>query len=230
MLYIFSRRFIFIFLIASVTFIQAYSAVQEFAAQSKEEENYFKTQKILLTEFGKIHKEEKSISNLIGSTIASNQKLKKQQGFSASFTTFDDIKDKIPQINSELSNISETYAESNLTTENTEADLGSSPHDTILTSDDDTLHSLFNPNNTVNTHSSIYSNPFINDKKEEKNDTTIQPPIILNIPNDNSDLENPFGQTIVTESTSSDSSSKKRKQHKKDTPWLRRLFCIAPVN
>ena len=170
MLYIFLRQFIFTFLIVSTTCAHLYAAEYQlgFTAQSPEEKKYFEIQKDLLTEFGKTPQNQKETSSIIGKTIAQNASLKKKNGFSASFITFNDIKDKITQINSELSTISEIYAESNLTTENTELDLSSSPHDTILTSDNTIiLDNLFDLNN-VNTNKSIYSNPFALDSNQEE--------------------------------------------------------------
>ena len=241
MLYVFLRQFTFTFLVVSTTSVHLYAAMLETTLsnlQNVEEKKYFEIQKILLTELGKIPQNQKETSSIIGKAIAQNASLKKKNGFSASFTTFDDIKDKVPQINSELSAISETYAESNLTTQNTEADLSSSPHDTILTSDSAIiLDSLFDLND-INTNLSPYSNPFACDQ-EEKKEYAAQLPVVFSTSNKNNDEINPFAQnptagitvtTSVTESTSTDSSSERRKQHKKDTPWLRRLFCIAPVN
>lgn len=242
MLCIFSRRFIFAFLLASVTFVQIYSAVQEFTfnAQSKEEENYFKIQQVLLTELGKVpEKNDKEACLFIGKVIAGNKTLRDEKGFAVSFTTFDMIKDLIPFTKQSPQIIATTSIENNNTSENTEAILGSSCG-SMLESDPFSAESI----NTINTNKSIYTNPFAHDQhanlnSEEKKEIKIaQPPIVPDTPNKAYEETNPFVQNTKTEtthvsassSTGSSSEEEVKNKRKKSSLFFLRLFCIGPVN
>lgn len=134
MLSAFLYRFIFTFLIASTACIHLYAAIQDITveAQSPEEKNYYAIQKELLNAFGNVPKEEKEIAQFIGKTIASNLNIKRAKGFSATFKTFDSIKDQLPTSTSPQSTVIEKSAPIDIVPNNVQENFSSSPYDTVL--------------------------------------------------------------------------------------------------
>lgn len=244
MLYLFSHRFIFVFLIATISFTQSYGGGDNpimLSNPSPEEKNYQTIQRELFIEFGKIKNNQTAKCTLIQKTIAENTKLKKNSGFSAIFTTFDDIKDKILTLTPSVERSSEIDNQKEKdVSENTEATLGSSCGSTLESSDPFSVESI----NTINTNVSIYTNPFAHDQQvnlnfEEKKEIKVaQPPAIPDTPNKDYEENNPFEENLVVEtesitiSNSAGSSSDeeiKNNKRKKSNSFLLRLFCVGPV-